>query len=353
MGKSKYSKNYWKHEAKVLRKKNIECFGKEFELRLENELLKKAGDFGARMAKGEHEYMMTGKLPETGNEELARLKEEFEAVSENSRQRLEKLNDCAAMNRKLGLDNGKLKQSIDEMVKFSNEQDKEIKELGQAYAELERLNKAGAAHVERQANEIVMLQKETEQNANGILAAMKEANSIISQLEKESEGRYNILTEQSLIIPKLEKEIIKLENRELELLAEIKDLKDEKIPTLDAYNEKENDRPFLMKYITIFAFLFCYIAGSAQGGVPDTSLSYKKYLHLYQMTPVKFLKDSVDTAYSYIFTGYPKDSVRIYQQSIEKGKPVDRFVIEAKDTLTAVKALLRYIFKDYPNVPIN
>lgn len=287
-------KDYWKYEAKVLRivnelnkigselmRENKDHFRNELQMRLGNELLKKAGDFGARMAKGEHEYMMTGKLPETGNEELARLKEE----------------------------NEKLKQNIRDMAKFSSEQNTEMNELRQKNTELERLNSAGMLHVERQANEIVMLQKKTEQNANGILAAMKEANSVIQQLESQAENNANEIrrfascaecdrkeiallkeniTKMSWDNIQLEKEnevkyinileqnkkISKLENRELELLAEVKDLKEgiealkkihseirtDSIPTLDAYNEKfdgpkpatlpeyidekENDLPF-------------------------------------------------------------------------------------------------------------
>lgn len=61
-------------EIKELKEVNEKCFAEEIELRLAVKLLEAAGGFGARMAKGVDEYVLTGKLPETENEELVRLR---------------------------------------------------------------------------------------------------------------------------------------------------------------------------------------------------------------------------------------------------------------------------------------
>lgn len=56
--------------------------------------------------------------------------------------------------------------------------------------------------------------------------------------------------------------------------------------------------------------------------------------------------DETKNFYPFLFYD-PKDpAVKIYTQTIKDGKKVDLFVVEAPDSLSAIKALMKYIFNN-------
>lgn len=130
-------------------------------------------------------------------------RELYENASELSEQRLVKLNECAAMNRKLGLENGKLTEET-ELLKL------EIKTL-------EAVNKP------------IFIPAILEEENTRLKLIVEQYRDTVAKLEQYNQAGNSKLKQ--------------LENRELELLAEIEDLKNKytkdnesftiDIPTLD------------------------------------------------------------------------------------------------------------------------